>query len=161
VALNLTCTAPKEGVQSHCTLAGNTNRPSQSVLTVSTAQIAAPASNGSAAATCADGVKAYQSWQVERWSRQYDLQAGSWAGPGSTAPPAGDSGPSFTLRSLAGGRDVFDCKPSGRTNGTWVGACAPATAGNGTAAATTSASFKFDPRLDILTLSQRWNCSRT
>ena len=127
------------------------------MLNVTTSQTAARL-GGSAA--CADNAKQYQSWLVERWARQYDLAAGSWAGPGSTAAPAGDSGPSFTLRSQAN-RDAFDCKPSARENGTWVGSCAPAPAAAGDMTPATSAGFRFDPRLDLLTVTQRWSCNPT
>ena len=155
IKLNVNCTTAGAGTQSHCVLANNDNRPSQSVLNVTTTQ--APGRLADTAA-CADNAKQYQSWQVERWTRSYELAAGAWAGPGSIAPPAGDSGPTFTLRSM-GNHDVFDCKPSGKENGTFVGSCI--SGGNATTTAATSASFKFDPRLDILTVTQRWSCNWT
>ncbi|KAI2465374.1 hypothetical protein F4781DRAFT_438848 [Annulohypoxylon bovei var. microspora] len=98
---------------------------------------------------CADDSQSYQSWQLENWQRQYELIPGS-----SSATPDSDTGPSFTLKNMAN-KDVFDCSTSGSKNSTFDGTCQAAPEGN----STTTAEFHFDSQLDILTITQHWNCS--
>ncbi|KAI1117668.1 heterokaryon incompatibility protein-domain-containing protein [Nemania sp. NC0429] len=125
----------------HCTLKNKTTE----VKTVAgSPRLAADAS-------CEENAKVYQSWQLENWYRQYKLTPGA-----PVTPPSSDSGPSFTLRNLANG-GVFTCTPGKKTEGGYFdGACTQATVAG--AAANTSASFQFDPVLDMLVVTQRWEC---
>ncbi|KAI0402268.1 hypothetical protein F4802DRAFT_576522 [Xylaria palmicola] len=138
---------------SHCTLKSKTTSAALQVRTTPSAPRLA------ANATCEDNARAYQSWQLEDWRRQYRLTPGSPV----TAPPAADSGPSFTLRNLANG-GAFQCTPevNKTAEGVFNGICTqPTAAGVRAAAASTRASFKFDPALDILVVTQNWDCGAT
>lgn len=66
-----------------------------------------------------------------------------------------DSGPSFTLRSMANGK-AWSCTPSGQQNGTFAGSCQAA---DDAAAATPATEFTFDTKLNLLEISQHWECS--
>ncbi len=101
-----------------------------------------------ATTTCLDSSKQYQSWKVEQWLRRIEMEPGS-----SPSDPklASDTGPSFTLRSVASG-SLFSCTNSGKQNGTFDGACQS----SATAPAT---KFSFDPKLNILKISEHWQCS--
>ncbi|KAJ8124033.1 hypothetical protein ONZ43_g147 [Nemania bipapillata] len=102
-------------------------------------------------ASCEDNTKVYQSWQLENWRRQYKLTPGE-----PVTPPPMDSGPSFTLRNLANG-GVFECVPGNKTDdNVFEGLCTQA-ADTG-ALANTKASFRFDPVLDMLVVTQNWEC---
>ncbi|KAL2182250.1 hypothetical protein L209DRAFT_796099 [Thermothelomyces heterothallicus CBS 203.75] len=92
----------------------------------------------------------YWAWTVEDWLRQVKMDPGAT----QTDPNAihADTSPSFTLRSRATGF-AFRCSPSAPHGGIFVGPCSPAD--NGT---TTTASFVFDSRLNILQVSERWAC---
>ncbi|KAK3368477.1 hypothetical protein B0H63DRAFT_534716 [Podospora didyma] len=124
--------------------AGNT-RPALSIrTTLGLAPAADPAT-----VTCADASKRYQSWRLENWLRQYELVPGS-----SDIKASSDTGPSFTLTSLANAA-VVSCATSGRgQNSTFVGSCKP----TGSGSSTTATSFSFDPKLFMLTISQHWDC---
>ncbi|KAL7624105.1 hypothetical protein AAE478_005662 [Parahypoxylon ruwenzoriense] len=137
VALDMDCTTP-EGDSTSCTLNSN----GLDIVTKG-----GPA-HLEAGTSCADNSEKYQSWQLEEWRRQYELA------PGSTAQPSSDTGPSFTLRNMAN-TDVFDCSPSENKNNTFDGTCKSAAEGNSTSTAT----FHFDRTIDILTITQSWNCS--
>ncbi|KAI8624138.1 heterokaryon incompatibility protein-domain-containing protein [Xylariaceae sp. FL1651] len=140
--LDMDCTTATDTSIS-CALKSNTTDSSQQVNTKSSlGQLAT-------GATCEDNANAYQSWQLENWHRQYEITPGD---PVSTPPM--DTGPSFTLRNLANG-GVFDCAPLGKTTKTDVfdGACKPATAG-----ANTTATFQFDRVLDMVYITQQWEC---
>ncbi|KAI1169703.1 hypothetical protein F4777DRAFT_572179 [Nemania sp. FL0916] len=127
----------------HCTLKSKTLQ----VKTVpGTPQLAANA-------TCQENAGVYQSWQLENWRRQYKLTPGN---PSSL--PAEDSGPSFTLRNLANG-GVFACTPGTETeDNSFNGTCTQTARGRGLAVANTAASFRFDPVLDMLVVTQHWEC---
>jgi hypothetical protein len=103
-------------------------------------------------AACADNKKRYQSWRLEKWLRQYQMPPASEQ-PGSASTPASDTGPSFTLTSLAN-NDVFGCTTSGRQSNIFEGTCKSAES----ASATAQASFEFDPTLNILTVREYFNC---
>ncbi|KAI1386027.1 uncharacterized protein F4822DRAFT_360675 [Hypoxylon trugodes] len=138
VQLDLDCTDSAEDGSS-CTLKGN----GQDITTKgSPARLAAD--------SCTDNSQRYQSWQLENWQRQYE------AIPGSTAGPQSDTGPSFVLRNMAN-TDVFNCSPSGNQNSTFEGTCLATAEGS----STTSATFSFDPKIDVLIINQHWNCSET
>ncbi|KAI1810439.1 hypothetical protein GGS20DRAFT_594393 [Poronia punctata] len=147
--LGLNCTEDEDET-THCTLNTKTTSPSLQVKTV------ASPPRLSDNASCSDNGKVYQSWQVENWQRQYKLI------PGDTeSPPSEDTGPSFTLESLANG-GVFECAPTVNVTETGVfdGACKQTTGvgvGAG-AAANSTAAFQFDPLLDILSITQDWEC---
>ncbi|KAK5625410.1 hypothetical protein RRF57_001126 [Xylaria bambusicola] len=127
----------------HCALKTKTTSPGLQFKTV------ASAPRLGADATCGENAKVYQSWQLQNWQRQYMLTPGEPA-----IPPAMDSGPSFKLRNMANG-GVFDCTPGNKTaDGVFDGACAPAA---GTAP-NSKVSFRFDPVLDMLAVTQRWEC---
>ncbi|KAK0710276.1 hypothetical protein B0T26DRAFT_787726 [Lasiosphaeria miniovina] len=109
---------------------------------------------GGAATTptsCQAGAKTYQSWRLDKWLRQYQMAPGSSA-PDSTRPLPADTGPSFALTNLADG-SAFSCAPSGQKNGTFEGTCKSAAAATGTTAA-----FTFDPVLNMVQVSQHWDC---
>jgi hypothetical protein len=102
--------------------------------------------------SCADSSKQYQSWKVEQWLRRIEMQPGS----SPTDPKlTSDTGPSFTLRSMASG-NLFSCANSGKQNGTFEGDCQSQSA---SAMATPETKFTFDPKLNILEISQHWKCS--
>ncbi|KAI1424332.1 hypothetical protein F5Y12DRAFT_715478 [Xylaria sp. FL1777] len=127
----------------HCALKSKTTSPGLQVNTVP----GAPRLGTNA--TCEENSKVYQSWQLQNWQRQYMLTPGD-----PTTPPPMDSGPSFTLRNMANG-GVFDCTPGNKTeDNIFDGACTQA-AGTAT---NTKASFKFDPVLDMVYITQGWEC---
>lgn len=142
--LNLDC-ANDEDESIHCTMPSPTTTPALQVNTVPGAP------RLSANATCDENAEVYQSWQLENWRRQYMLTPGD-----PVTPPPMDSGPSFTLRSMAN-NDVFECAPGNATaDGVFNGTCEAA---EGTAGMeSTEASFRFDPALDMLVITQRWEC---
>ncbi|KAI0104339.1 heterokaryon incompatibility protein-domain-containing protein [Nemania sp. FL0031] len=128
----------------HCTMKSKSS-PGLQVTTVPGAPRLA------ANASCEDNTKVYQSWQLENWHRQYKLTPGD-----PITPPPGDSGPSFTLRNLANG-GVFDCAPGNKTeDNVFDGVCTAAAGAN--VATNTKASFRFDPILDMLVVTQKWEC---
>ncbi|TGJ84869.1 hypothetical protein E0Z10_g3935 [Xylaria hypoxylon] len=143
-SLDLDCkTASDESA--HCTLKSKTTSPGLQVKTVPGAPRLA------ANATCDDNAKVYQSWQLENWRRQYRLTPGV-----PVSPPPMDSGPSFTLRNIANG-GVFECVPGNKTqDNIFDGACTQA-AGSSTVA-NAKASFQFDPVLDMLVITESWEC---
>lgn len=104
---------------------------------------------------CAYDSSRYESWQLENWKRSYEMNPGSVA-PGSTTPPPQDTGPSFTLKNMAG-TDVFSCSTSAKVNVTFQGGCNVTS----TKDTTTTADFIFDPELDILTVTQHWACGNS
>ncbi|KAI1077114.1 hypothetical protein F5B20DRAFT_553234 [Whalleya microplaca] len=139
IQLDMDCTTDDEG-SSSCTLVSASDGSSLSVSTTG-----GPA-RVDAGSTCTDNSERYQSWQLEQWSRQYELLPGS-------SSPSSDTGPSFTLRNMAN-TDVFDCSTSGSQDSTFDGTCTPVAEGN----STTTATFTFDPQLDILIVTQSWDC---
>ncbi|KAI0547728.1 hypothetical protein F4679DRAFT_355517 [Xylaria curta] len=137
--LDLDCKDDEDG--SHCTLKSAT--PPLQAKTVP--------SVSAANASCEDNAKVYQSWQLENWHREYKLTPGD---PASL--PLMDSGPSFTLHNLANGA-MFECHPGNKTEeNVFNGTCTQAAGAN--AAANTEATFRFDPVLDMLFITQNWNC---
>ncbi|KAI0466782.1 hypothetical protein F4859DRAFT_496645 [Xylaria cf. heliscus] len=67
-----------------------------------------------------------------------------------------DSGPSFTLHNLANG-GVFECAPGNKTEeNIFDGTCTQVAGAN--VAADTEATFRFDPMLDMLFVTQSWSC---
>ncbi|KAI0179705.1 hypothetical protein GGR52DRAFT_528067 [Hypoxylon sp. FL1284] len=137
-ALDLACETDEEGAES-CIL----NTESTAKAHVST--VGSPAHVASAPDTaCADADARYQVWQVDAWTRQYALA------PGATTPSA-DSGPSFTLSNLPG-TQVFQCAPGADSPSS--GQCEY----QGDDETVAAASFEFDPDLDLLKLTQTWNC---
>ena len=120
-------------------------------LRVDTAIVGAPAAVNATSGSCADSSSTEHSWKVEKWLRKYELAPGS-SSTGSPVPLKSDTGPSFSLRSLANGL-VYDCASAGQKEGVFEGSCKPSTASEA------SASFTFDPRLNILKVSEQWTCS--
>ncbi|KAG6357336.1 hypothetical protein INS49_015214, partial [Diaporthe citri] len=100
---------------------------------------------------CPDSVDSYQSWQLEQWQRQYELAPGS----SLSDPPKADTGPRFVLRNMRNrGADAFNCTTSGGVGDErFTGTCVAA---DGASAST--AEFIFDRKLDMLTVTQRWQC---
>ncbi|KAI0838583.1 hypothetical protein F5Y06DRAFT_49931 [Hypoxylon sp. FL0890] len=137
IHLDMDCTTNTDGSTS-CMLKGN---GLDATTTGSLARLGAD--------SCADNSQRYQSWQLEKWQRQYEMIPGS-----SSSMPESDTGPSFVLRNMAN-TDLFNCSTLGTQNSTSDGFCKLATEGN----KMTTASFHFDPQLDILTVNQHWNCS--
>jgi hypothetical protein len=97
---------------------------------------------------CTENPKQYQSWKIENWLRKIEMEAGSSP---TDAELLSDSGPSFSLTNMANG-DAFSCTPGEKQNGTFVGACESADG------AGTTADFLFDPMLNMLEVSQHWEC---
>ncbi|TRX90599.1 hypothetical protein FHL15_008572 [Xylaria flabelliformis] len=142
--LDLDCKNDDDG-STHCTLKSATTTPALQAKTVPGAPRLA------ANATCEDNAKVYQSWQLENWHRQYKLTPGDPA-----SPPQNDSGPSFSLHNLANG-GVFECVPGKKTEeNVFDGTCTQAAGAN--VAANTEATFRFDPVLDMLFVTQNWTC---
>ncbi|KAI8946150.1 hypothetical protein F4801DRAFT_79975 [Xylaria longipes] len=142
--LDLDCKNDEDG-SAHCTLKSQTTSPGLQVNTVPGAPRLA------ANATCEDNAKVYQSWQLANWRRQYKLTPGD-----PVSPPPMDSGPSFTLLNQANG-GVFECAPGNKTEeNVFDGTCTQA--GGADAAENTEATFRFDPVLDMLFVTQSWNC---
>ncbi|KAI0813602.1 hypothetical protein GGR55DRAFT_635045 [Xylaria sp. FL0064] len=142
--LDLDC-ASADDDGTHCALKSKTTGPGLQVNTV-------PSAPGLASnATCQDNARVYQSWQLQNWRRQYMFTPGDL-----TSPPSMDSGPSFTLRNMANG-GMFDCTPGNETeDNKFNGSCTQAA--NTTMATNTKASFQFDPVLDMLVVTQHWDC---
>ncbi|KAI0542553.1 hypothetical protein GGR58DRAFT_497098 [Xylaria digitata] len=142
--LDLDCKT-SDDESTHCTLKSTTTSPGLQVNTVPGAPRLA------ANATCEDNAKVYQSWQLQNWRRQYKLTPGD-----PVTPPPMDSGPSFTLRNMANG-GVFECTPGDKTkDNIFDGTC---TRVEGSAvAANSKASFRFDPVLDMLVITESWEC---
>ncbi|KAI1742799.1 hypothetical protein F4680DRAFT_463765 [Xylaria scruposa] len=137
--LDLDCKDDEDGT--HCTLKSATP-PLQAKTVPGLPQLAE---------TCEDNAKVYQSWQLENWHREYKLAPGDPA-----SPPSMDSGPSFTLHNLANGA-VFECQPGNKTEeNVFDGTCTQAAGAN--VAANTEATFRFDPVLDMLFITQKWDC---
>ncbi|KAI0388313.1 hypothetical protein F5Y17DRAFT_475263 [Xylariaceae sp. FL0594] len=145
--LDLSCASDEEDNSTYCALKTDTASPSPLVKT--TPKMTRLATD----APCTENEKVYQSWQLESWRRSYRLTPGN-----VDAPPADDTGPSFTLNNLANG-GVFECAPAGNATGSvFSGSCRHAT-GASPAMNDTAASFEFDPGLDVLTIHQTWECS--
>lgn len=124
---------------------------SRSVLSFNTTLAPVPLG---ANAACADNQKRYQSWRLQNWLRQYQMPPASET-PGSVSIPSSDTGPSFTLTSMANGA-VFNCTTSGKESKVFHGDCKSAGSENSTSAS--KASFEFDPELNILTVREDFNC---
>ncbi|KAK4119468.1 hypothetical protein N657DRAFT_581657 [Parathielavia appendiculata] len=143
ISLDLNCTTADDG--SFC-VPKSPSTGTRPTLTISTTLLPAPL-DGTVA--CIDASTQYQSWRLENWQRRIEMEPGS----SPTNPKiVSDSGPSFTLRSLALGGEL-SCATSGQQNGTFVGACRFADA-----AARTTGEFSFDPKLNMLVISQQWRC---
>ncbi|KAI1486188.1 hypothetical protein F5X96DRAFT_261195 [Biscogniauxia mediterranea] len=151
IHLDMNCTPVADGPTS-CTLQTGGTAASPSLNTTASQP---PLEGGSG---CTDNSDRYQSWQLENWLRQYESIPGSSAGSGTSG--TSDTGPTFTLRSMANS-DVFKCSPSGVGSGdTFDGTCTSAAEGDATdTTTTTAATFLFDSQLDILKVTQSWNCS--
>lgn len=143
IKLDMNCTTA-EGT-GYC-VPTSTSTGGRPTLRIDTTATPAPLDSSSA---CTDNSKRYQSWQIEKWLRTFEMDPASLP-PGSGTPPPSDTGPSFTLKSMANS-DVFSCTTSGRQSSTFEGSCKS----NST---TTTAKFLFDPKLDYLTITQNWNC---
>jgi hypothetical protein len=141
ISLDFNCTTAEDG--SFC-IPKSTSTGTRPTLTIASSLLLL---NGTS--TCADASKQYQSWKVEKWLRQIEREPGS----SPTDPKiVSDSGPSFTLKSLAIGSEL-SCATFGQQNGTFVGDCKSADA-----PASTTGDFTFDPKLNILEISQTWKC---
>ncbi|KAK7755744.1 hypothetical protein SLS62_002357 [Diatrype stigma] len=145
--LAMDCATSDEDGSTSCTLTSDT-----AARNFTTQGSPAPQEPG---AGCADASETYQSWELEGWARQYELPPGS----APSDPPKSDTGPSFTLRSMASA-DVFDCAAASEGAGgeeeddTFAGVCTAA--GEGETAST--AEFSFDRELNLLTVTQHWEC---
>jgi len=150
--IDFACSTYEDDASTYCVpkaaTAGTTTRPD---LRISTA-IVPPTDT---APTCANVASRYQSWKIEGWIRRYELVPGSVAIPGSPddALPKGDTGPSFTLRDLAGGGRTFSCASETwdkDQRGVFEGVCE----GDGEG----SARFEFDPKLNLVRVAQGIAC---
>ncbi|KAK3320302.1 hypothetical protein B0T19DRAFT_285510 [Cercophora scortea] len=148
VTLDITCSTADDN--SFCTPKITSSTGARPDIRISTTQL-----KPSTTSKCADTAKQYQSWRVDKWTRQIEMTPGSTSA--NPLPLKSDSGPSFVLRNLAGG-GTFSCASdsSGQMGSTFLGVCKPtAAAGNAT---TTTARFSFDTKLDLVTLEQDWDC---
>jgi hypothetical protein len=148
VDLSLECTST--GGTSHCVVS-STDGGAHPNLRINTALL--PGLLNTYAA-CNDNSEAYQSWWLENWLWRHELAPGSLP-LGLANPPPSDTGPSFTLRSIAN-NDVFSCVTSVRQNNTFDGACKAAIGSSSIAT-----EFRFDSELNILTIYERWDCDRS
>ncbi|OIW34164.1 hypothetical protein CONLIGDRAFT_659839 [Coniochaeta ligniaria NRRL 30616] len=105
-------------------------------------------------AKCTDNKNRYQSWRLEKWLRQCQAPPASEI-PGTTSTPSSDTGPSFTLTSMAN-NEVLNCTTSGKQSNVFKGDCMPAAAGGSSSA--TQVGFEFDPALNILTVHEYFDC---
>lgn len=139
--MNMNCTTTEEGSEM-CALI-----PSDS-MGFSTKGGQTPQDPGSG---CPDSAGSYQSWQLEKWQRQYELPPGS----SSSDPPKSDTGPNFVLRNMRNrGSDSFTCTTSGAVEDErFTGTCSAADQ-----ASASTAEFVFDRNLDMLTVTQHWQC---
>ncbi|KAK3689767.1 hypothetical protein B0T22DRAFT_499394 [Podospora appendiculata] len=150
VALEISCSTADDNSFCAPKITSTGARPDIRIST--TQQVLKPQGN----AKCDDNAKQYQSWRVDKWTRLIEMA------PGSTSahplPLKSDSGPAFVLRNLAGGGAVFSCTSdsSGQMNSTFLGVCKSTTSVLGNE--TTAARFSFDPKLDLVTLEQDWDC---
>lgn len=101
---------------------------------------------------CPDSESTYQSWQLQQWQRQYELPPGS----SLSEPPKNDTGPRFVLRNVRNrGADFFTCTTSGEVEDeSFAGTCAAADQPSAS-----TAEFVFDRKLDMLTVTQHWQCN--
>lgn len=143
INLNLTCSTTDTGAN-RCFSTGasiGTTRPM-----FNTTQALAP----SGAPACRDFANRYQSWEVTAWAREY--LAMTPAQVGSEEGPKNDTGPAFSLRNLGAG-GTWKCATSGRKEGVFEGSC------EGGWMPQAKAAFTFDPRVNILTVTERMECA--
>lgn len=101
-----------------------------------------------ATSPCAADSQPYQSWKVENWQREIEMEPGN----SPTDPKLiSDTGPSFSLRSMVNG-DLFNCTQSEANAGT----CESSDAAEGT-----TVDFLFDPKLNMLKISQHSQCDES
>ena len=148
INLSINCTTAADGTK----ICSQNNTPSKPTITTNIATTSLLGANS----TCTDNQKRYQSWELEKWFRKYEMDPGSDSG---VAAPPTDPGPSFMLRSMANS-DTFNCSSSALQKNIFSGTCNLVGAGS-TATPTTTASFLFDTELDMLTITQHWNCSNS
>lgn len=141
LALDMNCATTEEGSEACALVASNS-------MAFTTKGGQTPQEPGSG---CPDNVGIYQSWQLEQWQRQYELPPGS----SLSDPPKADTGPRFVLRNMRNrGSDSFTCTTSGEVEDErFTGTCVAA---DGASAST--AEFVFDRKLDMLTITQSWQC---
>ena len=114
---------------------------------ITTTQVRSGPEQGS----CPGPKAAYYAWQVEGWRHRYGLDAPA----NGVYDAAKDPGPSFKLNAQVTG-ETFTCQNSNRRNGMYEGGCK-----RGSDFSRTTASFRFDPVNDILTVTQRWDCGNS
>jgi hypothetical protein len=114
-------------------------------LSIATKLVPAP---GNETTVCTENAAQYQSWKIENWLRSIEIEAGSSP---TDAELLSDSGPSFSLTNTANG-DAFSCTPGEKQNGTFVGVC------ESVEGAGSTAGFLFDPKFNMLEVSQHWKC---
>lgn len=141
LTLNMSCATTTEGSEA-CALAPSDSKG------FTTKGSPTPQEPGS---SCPDSTEIYQSWQLEQWQRQYELSPGS----SSSDPPKADTGPKFVLRNMQNTRaDTFNCTNSGEVSDEkFTGTCVAV----GQASPST-VEFIFDRKLDMLTVTQHWQC---
>ncbi len=111
-----------------------------------TRQDPAAAVTAASASACLDNAHRNHSWTVQGFSRHFDQNS-----TGTT-----ETAMSFALQSMSSaGGDAFNCSLSGAQRaGKIDGLCQPAAAG-GTGS---TARFRYDSALDMLTIIQSWIC---
>ena len=146
VALNssVECRSGREGEKA-CQLKTPTNTTSTPSISVTTAQILSRPEQG-----CPGGPNAYYSWQVEEWRRRYETTP-----PDAGFAPSADAGPSFKLHAMVTG-ETFTCQPSSNQRGVFEGTCK-----RGSDFSRTTARFAFNPRSDLLNVTQHWDCGNS
>jgi hypothetical protein len=136
--LDLNCTTT-EGVRT-CNLA---NRTGVNLTATEVSEGADPE------VACEDNVDRYQSWEITKWHRQYELA------PGSDGEPSNDTGPSFTIGNMAN-NGSFECTTSTVQEDAFEGSCT-----SSTGASDTTAKFRFVSDIGMLTLTQSWTCDNS
>jgi hypothetical protein len=139
--LNMDCVTTEDGSQT-CTLV-----PSNS-MGFTTKGGPTPQEPSS---SCPNSADTRQSWQVEEWKRQYVLPPGS----PSSDPPKDDTGPDFVLRNMRNkAADSFNCTNTGTVEDEiFAGTCVAADQSS-----VSAAGFVFDRKLNMLTVTQHWQC---
>ena len=98
------------------------------------------------ASACLDSAHRNHSWTVQGFSRHFDQNA-----TGTT-----ETAMSFALQSMSSSGDAFNCSLSGAQKAGHIdGVCQPSAAAGTTGS---TARFRYDTALDILTIIQSWIC---
>ncbi|KAK4222175.1 hypothetical protein QBC38DRAFT_504241 [Podospora fimiseda] len=146
IPLSIQCSPDPEGSgTTYCTPspAPNGGRPDIRINTSISPVPSTPSTK-----TCEAVTSTYQSWSIENWLRSYEIA------PGTFTPKKGtDTGPAFSLRSLGSPKGVvLTCVTEEDKDGVFAGGCVSVRE------AKTNGRFRFDSRLNLLSVDQVWDC---